>query len=110
VCFLQFRQRIAVQQVAAEPEVDDRADDERFLDPAPGRPGVLVRGIHRELKRPLRVAFPEVRTRTQPVVIVLTGREDSRSGEDVLADLPIAAVKAEDERGVALVEPPHVGV
>src|SRR5208337_3071326 len=80
------------RQVQAQAQRDDRADDERFLDVQ----GATPSGLASEVETAKWVGFPEIDSRTEPVVIVVALLEEL-AFQDSFANGPIASVVTENE-------------
>ena len=79
-------------QIETQSKLDHRANEERIADcvwPSARRFAGKVEGAR-------RIGFPEVDSRSEPIVLIVAGVE-CRSLKKALADLPIASVIAEDE-------------
>ena len=63
-----------IHQIQAKAEVNYRTDDKRLVDLSFGQ-NWRTFGFAREVERPLRIAFPEIDTRPEPIVVVAAGSE-----------------------------------
>lgn len=90
------------KKVEAEAEIDGCADNERL-----GAWTAMFATIEnvRPFQRAHGIGFPEINTRTEPVVIIVAGRK-WLARDETFADCLLASVIAENERGG---EPMHVG-
>ena len=85
-------------QIEAQSQFNHSTNDKRSLDTRRSP----LRCFLGKLEPAQRIRFPEVDARSEPIVIVVAGRE-GRARQQSLADALVAAVIAEDEsRGEAM--------